>query len=491
MSSPSFKQLGLPVAINTALNKLGYEVPSPIQQQSIPILLKGEDLLAQAETGTGKTAAFSLPAMAQVNLKQKTPQILVLAPTRELAIQVAEAMQAYAREMQDFKVVSIYGGQDYSIQIRAIKRGVHAIVSTPGRLMDHMRRGSISIDTVKMVILDEADEMLKMGFIEDITWILDHVPEERQTALFSATMPAPIQKIASRYLQNAQKILIKAKKESLSKITQYYSCVKSNDKLEATARFLEIENCTAAMIFARTKNATVEVAERLQARGFLATALNGDMPQAARKKVIERIKAEKLDIIVATDVAARGIDVERVSHVINYDMPYDTETYIHRIGRTGRAGRSGTAILLVTPRERHLLKSIEKAVNKPINEMKPPSVAMMQQKREDDLLGTVMAQLSEKKAIKSQFNAVEMLLENSGVSPKEICAALLSLLRTEQDALQEIASPKAEQAPAKRKGSSKGGRSRSKPSNGRDRRPTSKKPGSSRSDKKKPARKRR
>ena len=464
MSSPSFKQLGLPVALNSALNKLGYETPTPIQQQSIPVLLQGKDLLAQADTGTGKTAAFALPSLAQVNLKQKTPQILVLAPTRELAIQVAEAMQAYGREMDGFKVVSIYGGQDYSIQIRALKRGVHAIVSTPGRLMDHMRRGTVSIESVKMVVLDEADEMLKMGFVEDITWILDHVPEERQTALFSATMPAPIKKISSRYLQNPEHIFIKAKKESLSKIEQFYCCVKNDDKLEATARFLEIENCQAAMIFTRTKNSTVEVAERLQARGFSATALNGDMAQAARKNVIERIKANKLDIIVATDVAARGIDVERVSHVINYDMPYDTETYIHRIGRTGRAGRSGTAILLVTARERRLLNTIEKAVNKPVKELKAPSVAQMQQKREDELLATVMSQLAERNTIKAHFTSVEHLLECSGASAKEIAAALLSLLRADGvDALQEIATPKADKAPAKRRRSG-GGRSASKES---------------------------
>lgn len=372
-SIPSFSELGLTAPLLQAIQNVGYEAPSPIQAESIPPLLAGHDLVGQAQTGTGKTAAFALPLLSRLDLEIRQPQILVLTPTRELALQVSEAFQTYAHYLQGFHVLPVYGGQSMTLQLRQLKRGVHVIVGTPGRIMDHLRRKSLVLDELQAVVLDEADDMLRMGFIEDVEWILEHTPEERQVALFSATMPPPIRKIAQRHLHEPIEIKIKTKTTTVSTISQHYWQVTNTHKLDALTRILEIEDFDAMIIFVRTKTATAELAEKLEARGYACTALNGDMQQAQREKTIERLKNGDLDIIVATDVVARGLDVERISHVLNYDIPHDTEAYVHRIGRTGRAGRKGTAILFVSPREKRLLRAIEQATRQPIALMRLPS----------------------------------------------------------------------------------------------------------------------
>jgi len=369
----SFAQLGLSDPVLKSVEEIGYETPSPIQQQSIPPLLEGKDILGQAQTGTGKTAAFALPLLSRLNASKAVPQILVLTPTRELAIQVAEAMQTYSRHIRGFHVLPVYGGQSMSIQLRQLKRGAHVVVGTPGRVMDHIRRKTLNLDNLSGIVLDEADEMLNMGFIEDIEWILEHTPEQRQTALFSATMPNQIKRVAQRYLNDPVEIKIKTKTSTVDTITQRYWQVTGLHKLDALTRMLEVEEFDAILIFVRTKTATVELSEKLQARGYSSAALNGDMNQAARESTVERIKSGRLDIIVATDVAARGLDVERISHVINYDIPNDPEAYVHRIGRTGRAGRKGDAILFVSPREKRMLFAIEKATRQKITQMQLPS----------------------------------------------------------------------------------------------------------------------
>ncbi len=372
-SNISFAQLGLSDPILKAVEEIGYETPSPIQQQSIPPLLSGKDILGQAQTGTGKTAAFALPLLSRLDTSKPKPQILVLTPTRELAIQVAEAMQTYSRHIRGFHVLPVYGGQSMSIQLRQLKRGAHVVVGTPGRIMDHIRRKTLILDNLSGMVLDEADEMLNMGFIEDIEWILEHTPEHRQTALFSATMPNQIKRVAQRYLKDPVEIQIKSKTSTVDTITQRYWQVTGLHKLDALTRMLEVEEFDAILIFVRTKTATLELSEKLQARGYSSAALNGDMNQAARESTVERLKSGRLDIIVATDVAARGLDVERISHVINYDIPNDTEAYVHRIGRTGRAGRKGDAILFVSPREKRMLYAIEKATRQKITQMQLPS----------------------------------------------------------------------------------------------------------------------
>ncbi len=367
-----FAALGLNDALLATLKKLGYEQPSPIQAATIPLLLSGKDMVGMAQTGTGKTAAFALPILAQLDLRKKVPQALVLAPTRELALQVAEAFKQYAARMKSFHVLPIYGGQDYSIQLRALDRGPHVIVATPGRIMDHLRRGSVNLDSVKTVVLDEADEMLNMGFLEDVEWILEKVARPRQVVLFSATMPPAIKRIAKKHLDNLEEVRIASKTATASNIEQSYWFVRGVHKLDAITRILEVDPFDGVLIFVRTKVITQELADRLAARGHSAAAINGDMNQSARERVIGQFKKGKIDLLVATDVAARGIDVDRISHVINFDIPYDPEAYVHRIGRTGRAGRSGKAITFVTPREKRLLYSIERATRQRIEEMELP-----------------------------------------------------------------------------------------------------------------------
>ncbi len=372
-SISAFNQLALSQPLLKALDAVGYEKPSPVQAQTIPLLLDRKDVIGQAQTGTGKTAAFALPALSNLDLKQKNPQVLVLTPTRELAIQVAEAFGTYASKLKGFHVLPIYGGQDYRVQTRALERGVHVVVGTPGRVMDHMRRGTLKLQELAMLTLDEADEMLRMGFIDDVEWILEKTPKNRQIALFSATMPPQIRRIASKYLNEPVHVTIEVKTATADTIRQRFWPVSGRNKLDAMTRILEAESFDAMLVFVRTKTATTELSEKLEARGYACAPLNGDIPQKMRERTVEQLKKGKLDIIVATDVAARGLDVQRISHVLNYDIPYDTEAYVHRIGRTGRAGRSGDAILFVAPREKRMMQSIERATGKKIELMEIPS----------------------------------------------------------------------------------------------------------------------
>ena len=373
-STSTFRDLALIEPLLRTLDELGYELPTPIQAATIPLLLAGRDVIGQAQTGTGKTAAFALPLLNKLDLSKGKPQVLVLAPTRELAIQVAEAFQRYAAHMPGFQVLPIYGGQSYGPQLSALRRGVHVVVGTPGRVIDHLDKGTLDLSQLSTLVLDEGDEMLRMGFIDDVESILKKTPASRQVALFSATMPAPIKRIAQTYLREPSEISIEAKTRTADNIRQRFWQVSGLHKLDALTRILEAEPFDAMIVFARTKLATDELAQKLQARGFSAAAINGDVQQAQRERTIQQLKDGKIDILVATDVAARGLDVDRISHVINYDVPYDTESYVHRIGRTGRAGRSGEAILFIAPRERNMLRSIERATRQPIEIMELPSV---------------------------------------------------------------------------------------------------------------------
>ena len=373
MSSVDFASLGISAPVLKAVLQLGYEQPSPVQEASIPILLEGKNLLGTAQTGTGKTAAFALPFLSMLDEKQKTPQILVLTPTRELAIQVAEAFQSYAKHIKGFHVLPIYGGADIGGQLRGLKRGAQVVVGTPGRMLDHLRRRSLDLSNIKGLILDEADEMLRMGFIDDVETILAKTPPECQRALFSATMPPAIKRVADKYLGDAEVVSIQNKTKTVERIAQSHLMVKGHQKMDALTRILDVEQFDGMIIFVRTKSSTLEIAEKLEARGFSSAALNGDLTQTLRERTINRLKKGQLDIVVATDVAARGLDVERISHVINYDVPYDNESYVHRIGRTGRAGREGKAIMFVTQKEIRMLRSIEKSTRQPISSFNLPS----------------------------------------------------------------------------------------------------------------------
>lgn len=425
-STPQFEQLGLPENILKAVKELGYETPSPIQAQSIPTLLSGRDILGQAQTGTGKTAAFALPILANIDAKKNETQVLVLAPTRELAIQVAEACQSYAKHMKNFHVLPIYGGQSYSNQLRQLKRGAQVVVGTPGRVMDHMRRETLKLNNLKTLVLDEADEMLRMGFIDDVEWILEHTPEDRQIALFSATMPREIKKVAQNHLNDPEIIKIADKTATAKTINQRYMMTSGIDKLEALTRVLEMEDYDGVIIFVRTKLATEELATKLNARGYSASALNGDIPQAAREKTVDRLKKGAIDILIGTDVVARGLDVDRISHVINFDVPYDTEAYVHRIGRTGRAGRSGEAILFITPREKRMLRSIEKATSQAITRMDVPTANVINQIRVDQFKQNIL-DLLESSNITFFQEIIEDLMEESSADPVKIAAALAHL----------------------------------------------------------------
>jgi ATP-dependent RNA helicase DeaD len=370
----TFDDLGLDDRVLKATKEVGYETPSPIQAATIPTLLAGRDVVGLAQTGTGKTAAFALPVLSRLDLKQKSPQALVLAPTRELALQVCEAFERYAAHLRGVHVLPVYGGQGYGVQLSALRRGVHIVVGTPGRIMDHLEKGTLDLSELKYLVLDEADEMLNMGFAEDVETILASTPEDKQVALFSATMPPQIRRISKKYLTDPEEITVKNKTATATNIKQRYLTVSYPQKVDALTRILEVENFEGMIVFVRTKNETETLAEKLRARGFSAAAINGDVPQQQRERTVNQLKAAKLDILVATDVAARGLDVERISHVVNFDIPTDPESYVHRIGRTGRAGRSGDAISFVTPRERYLLKSIEKTTRHSLEQMSLPTV---------------------------------------------------------------------------------------------------------------------
>ena len=423
-----FADLGLPESLLAALREVGYETPSPIQAATIPALLAGRDVLGQAQTGTGKTAAFALPALARLEPAPGKPQVLVLAPTRELAIQVAESFQKYAHHIPGFHVLPIYGGQSYTPQLSALKRGVHVVVGTPGRVIDHLERGSLDLSQLRMLVLDEADEMLRMGFIDDVEAVLKKTPETRQVALFSATMPAQIKRIAQTYLKDPAEIAIKAQTTTAENIRQRFWMVSGINKLDALTRIMEAEPFDAMIIFARTKLGTDELAEKLSARGFSAAAINGDVEQKTRERTIARLKDGDIDVLVATDVAARGLDVERISHVLNYDIPYDTESYVHRIGRTGRAGRKGEAILFVAPRERGMLGAIERATRQKIEQMNLPSVDAVNERRVAKFLDRIEGALASDDL--SVFrDLVERYEREKNVPAVEIAAALAQLVQ--------------------------------------------------------------
>ena len=397
MTLLKFNELGLPAAMVDSLESFGYENPSPIQAEAIPYLLEKRDIIGQAQTGTGKTAAFALPILSNIDLGNRVPQVLVLAPTRELAIQVAESFQKYARSLPGFHVLPIYGGQAYQHQLRPLKKGVHVVVGTPGRVLDHIKRGTLKLDQLTTLVLDEADEMLRMGFIDDVNFVLENCPGKRQIALFSATMPREIKKIADKYLNSPAEVKIKEKQATADTINQRYQIVTGRKKIDALGRLLEFEEIDAMIVFVRTKNATTITAEQLEARGYSAAALNGDIPQGQREQIIKRLKGGGIDIIVATDVAARGLDVTRVSHVINYDAPTDPESYVHRIGRTGRAGATGEAILFVTPREKRLLRMLEKVTRADIKPMKMPTTDEINEQRIERFKDEISAAIEDDK----------------------------------------------------------------------------------------------
>lgn len=440
---PLFTELGLSETVEKVLKSVGYETPTPIQAQIIPHMLSGKDVVGQAQTGTGKTAAFAMPILSRIDTNLKKPQFLILAPTRELAIQVAEAFQKYAKYIEDFHVLPIYGGQDIEGQLKRLKRGVHVVVGTPGRVMDHIRRRSLDLSDLTGLVLDEADEMLRMGFIDDVEWILEQTPDTRQIALFSATLPKPIRDIARRHLNGAVEITIKTKTATVETTRQRYWMVSGmNNKMDALTRILEAENFDGVIVFVRTKTATLEIAEKLQARGYLCEALNGDIPQSQRERIVARLKNGKLNIIIATDVAARGLDVDRVSHVINFDIPYDTESYVHRIGRTGRAGRKGEAILFVAPRERHFLKDIEKATRQTIELMEFPSTEAINNKRIDSFKQKITDTL-ERGTNKLFAEIIEQYRIEHNVPVLDIAAALAQIVQgTEPLLLDERATRK-------------------------------------------------
>ena len=426
----TFKDLGLPEFILNAVSDLGFETPSPIQQICIPHLLEGRDVLGMAQTGSGKTAAFSLPILAQIDPKEKHPQLLVMAPTRELAIQVADACEQFVKYAKGINIVTLYGGQRYDIQLRALKQGAQVVVGTPGRILDHLCRGTLSLAELKAIVLDEADEMLRMGFIDDVETVMAELPEHHQTALFSATMPEPIRRITKRFMKDPQEVKIKATQQSAPDIAQSCWYVHGFHKNDALLRFLEVEDFDAAIIFTRTKTGTLDVTELLEKHGFRAAALNGDMTQQLREQTLDRLRSGSLDIVVATDVAARGIDIERISLVVNYDIPLDAESYVHRIGRTGRAGRSGRALLFVEPRERRLLRNVEHLIKKNIEEVELPNHEVLQACRRKKFKDKITSQLEH-----HDLELYRELLEDmftADQSQEDIAAAMMMLLQGKQ-----------------------------------------------------------
>ena len=426
-----FARFGFAPELLKALDAIGYQEPSPIQKAAIPELMLGRDLVGQAQTGTGKTAAFALPMLAALDPEQRKPQVLVLAPTRELALQVADAFNSYASHLPGVRTLAIYGGADFRDQIHQLKRGVQIVVGTPGRVMDHMRQGTLDLSSLRALVLDEADEMLRMGFIDDVEWVLEQLPEQRQVVLFSATMPAEIRRISQKYLNAPAEITIKQKAADASRIRQRFLMVHAPHKQAALERVLEAETSEGVIIFARTKAITLTVAESLEQHGYDVAVLNGDVPQAQRERTIERLKSGQVDVLVATDVAARGLDVERISLVINYDIPFDSEAYVHRIGRTGRAGRSGDAILFLTPRERRFLGGMERAVGKPIEEMEVPSNATINQNRLDRMRTKLTnclqtpASSEQERALLSEI--LQRVAQEQGSSPEQLALAALEL----------------------------------------------------------------
>lgn len=422
----SFAALGLSSPILLAIEKAGYEEPSPIQAQAIPIIMAGHDMIGQAQTGTGKTAAFALPILSRVDPQRREPQVLVLAPTRELALQVAEAFESFASELPGLDVVAVYGGAPMGQQLRALRQGAQVVVATPGRLVDHLSRNAELLGTVDFLVLDEADEMLKMGFMEDLEVIFQSLPAERQTVLFSATLPHSIRAIAEQHLQQPQHVKIASKTQTVARIEQAHILVHADQKTNAVLRLLEVEDFDALIAFVRTRQETLDLASVLQERGYKVAALNGDIAQNHREQVIESLKDGRLDIVIATDVAARGLDVPRITHVLNVDMPYDPESYVHRIGRTGRAGRDGKALLLVTPRERRMLHVIERVTGQKVEQIELPSPADVLQARIENLQADLAPRIA---GVSGQHKALlERLIGSLDCHPEELALALLGKL---------------------------------------------------------------
>ncbi len=446
-NADSFEQFELNHALIKAISEVGYESPTPIQIKTIPLLLAGKDIVGQAQTGTGKTAAFGLPILEKLEPNSRAVQALILTPTRELAIQVAEALHTYSKFLGRVRVLPIYGGQSIYQQIQRLRDGVQVIVGTPGRVMDHLRRESLDFTKLKTLVLDEADEMLKMGFQEDVEWILGHIPAEHQTALFSATMPREVRRIADKYLKNPVNVEIAHKTMTVPAIQQFYINVSDGMKLDVLTRLLEtsMNPDEAVLIFDRTKIGAAEVTEKLQARGYAAEAMHGDMSQAQRESVIRRLRNGQVEIVVATDVAARGLDVERISSVINYDMPSDAEVYVHRIGRTGRAGRSGKAILFITPRQQRMKREIENFTRQKLEPMKLPTNADVAERRMTIFKERILKTLKEEE-LDLYLQLVEQLAEESGCDITEIAAAAARLAGGDKP-LQVAVEPEPEQLP--------------------------------------------
>ena len=444
--------------ITNALKELGYEQPTPIQKMSIPPLMKGRDLLGQAQTGTGKTAAFALPILSKIELHKTKPQALILTPTRELAIQVSEAFQKYASHIKGFKVLPIYGGQGYTSQLKALERGVHVVVGTPGRVMDHIRKGKLKLKHTTQFVIDEADEMLKMGFLEDVEWTLDQLPSKIQIALFSATFPRAIQRISNNYLNDPEIIKIKSTSTTADTVRQRYWTIRKVHKLDALTRILDTENFDASIIFVRTKKSTVELADKLKARGYATEALNGDMPQRQRERTVKRLKAGTLDILVATDVAARGLDVERISHVINYDIPFDTDSYVHRIGRTGRAGKTGEAILFVSPREQRMLRTIEKATKRKIEPLTLPSIEDVREKKRGSFKEKLLTKLKSGEDFSYYTELIQEFAKEHEMPLEQVAGCLAKGLDYQPPATSSTDDYDSSEEPRRRKFSGRSGR---------------------------------
>lgn len=436
----SFASLGLSAPVLKAVEALGFESPTPIQLQAIPVVLSGRDMIGQAQTGTGKTAAFALPILSKIDCSDKSIQALILEPTRELALQSAESFMTFAKFLPQFRVAPIYGGASYENQIRSLRHGAQAVVATPGRLIDLIERGKIDLSSVKYLVIDEADEMLRMGFIEDVDWILDHTPRDRENALFSATMPEAVRRIASSHLKNPVEVRIETHAATASTVRQRYWVVSGVHKIDAMTRMLEVEPYDAVLVFVRTKTDAEDVANKLMGRGFSCAALHGDIPQRQREKIIERLKSGALDIIIATDVAARGLDVDRITHVFNYDIPYDAESYVHRIGRTGRAGRTGEAILFVSPRERRALRMIERVTRQRIEPMRMPTVADVNKRRLENFRNEIL-EIIEEGSLGMYLEVVSDILSDDSLEPEILAAALAKMARGGKDLLLDESEP--------------------------------------------------
>lgn len=435
-----FDDLPLSEEVLKAVKSLGFEAPTPIQERAIPVIMEGHDILGQAQTGTGKTAAFSLPLLSKIDSSKGYIQALILEPTRELAIQVAEACQSFAKYIEDFRVAPIYGGASYENQIRSLRHGASVVVATPGRLIDLLERGKIDLNKVSFIVIDEADEMLRMGFIDDVDWILSNTPEERQTALFSATMPEAIARIAKNHLQNPVDVRIESKTTTATTVHQRYWIASGVHKIDAMTRILEVEDYDAVLVFVRTKTDAEDVANRLMGRGLACAALHGDIPQRQREKIIDRLKNKQLDIIIATDVAARGLDVDRITHVFNYDIPYDAESYVHRIGRTGRAGRTGEAILFVSPRERRALRQIERVTHQQIEPMSMPTIADVNRVRLENFRNQIMETIAEG-GLEQFEEVISEILTDDSIEPELLAAALAKMAQRDGTLLLDESKP--------------------------------------------------